>query len=300
MISVIIPTLNGARYIPTLVNVLRNQTVKNIEIVVIDSESQDGTANVAISLGCTVHSISRSCFDHGGARNFGVEKALGDILVFLTQDALPVSSEFLACLTAPLDGSLIAASYARQIPAPDAPPTEAFAKFYHYPPESSLRHISHIRRRTLKTFFFSNAASAIHRTCFERVGRFPAPVATNEDMLLCVRLLDSGYRIAYVAEAQVVHSHRFSLANLFRRYFRIGAVVRAHRDTLRSTSNSGDGFEFVRRQITHLRRIGRNELIPVAVTEAAVKALAYHCGKLSRYRCNFAVATHAVRAAFRN
>lgn len=288
MISVIIPTLDGARYLPTLVDVLRKQTVKDLEIVVIDSDSSDGTAAIGHALGCIVHRISRSQFDHGGARNFAAEKAVGEILVFLTQDALPVSADFLMRLTAPLDGRLTAASYARQIPAADAPAAEAFARLYNYPAESSLRRTSGIKRRTLKTFFFSNAASAIHRACFERVGRFPSPVLTNEDMLLCARLLDGGYQIAYVAEAQVIHSHQFSFRDLFRRYFRIGAVVWEYRDTLRCTGNSREGIDFVRHQIAYLHRMGHNELIPLAVIEAAVKALAYQCGRASRYRRNFA------------
>ena len=300
MISVIIPTLNGARHLPILVDSLRRQTIENTEIIIIDSESDDGTARVAASLGCVVHSIARRRFDHGGARNFGADKASGEILVFLTQDALPASSEFLSRLTAPIDGRLTAASYARQIPAAAATPIETFARSYNYPPQSSLRHISRVERRTLRTFFFSNAASAISRICFERVGRFPAPVQTNEDMLLCARLLDAGYQIAYVAEAEVVHSHQFSLAELFRRYFRIGLVVGEHYDTLRSVGNSGEGFTFVRRQISYLLRAGHYELIPSAVVEASVKALAFHFGHALHSRAALTMAAPAVRTAVRN
>jgi rhamnosyltransferase len=278
LISVIIPTLNGVSRIPNLIGSLARQTVKNIEVIVIDSESEDGTARVAAGLGCAVYTIARRRFDHGGARNLGVEKASGDTLVVLTQDVLPISPEFLERLTRPVDGRLTAASYARQIPADGATPTEAFARLYNYPAESSLRHISRVERRTLRTFFFSNAASAVSRVCFEKVGRFPAPVSTNEDMLLCARLLDAGYQIAYVAEAKVIHSHELSLRQLFRRYLRIGVVLGEHRETVRSERDSGEGLDFVRREVAHLRSIGRCELIPSAFGEAAVKALGYHCG----------------------
>ena len=279
MVSVIIPTLNGAGYLPDLVGSLRGQTVKGVEIIILDSESNDGTAGMAASLGCIVQRIARRRFDHGGARNVGAAMASGNVLVFLTQDALPVSRDFIARLIEPIDGRITAAAYARQVPAPDATPTEAFARLYNYPPESSSRHISHVHRRTLKTFFFSNAASAISRACFEKVGRFPSPVSTNEDMLLCARLMDAGYRIAYVAEAEVIHSHDFSLAEVFRRYFRIGTVAREHHATLRVERNAGEGLEFVRRQIAHLQSMGRSKLIPGAIVEAGVKALAFYCGQ---------------------
>lgn len=278
MISVIIPTLNASRCISVLLDSLFRQTVKDIEVIVIDSQSEDGTAEIAASLGCAVFSIERRRFDHGGARNLGAEKASGEVLVFLTQDAVPTSTDFLARLTGPVDGELTVASYARQIPAAGATPMETFTRLYNYPPESSFRHISRIHRRTLKAFFFSNVASAINRACFERVGRFPAPVLTNEDMLLCARLLDAGYQIAYVAEAQVIHSHAFSFLQTFQRYFRIGSVVREHRDTLRSDPNAGDGLDFVRRQIGYLGSVERYGFMPRAVAEAAIKALAYNCG----------------------
>jgi rhamnosyltransferase len=284
MISIIIPTLNGAHHLPDLVNSLGRQTMKDVEVIVVDSESDDGTAEIAASLGCIVQRIARGEFDHGGTRNLGVEMSSGEILVFLTQDALPLSEEFLARLIAPIDGRITAAAYARQIPAPEATPKEAFARLYNYPPESCMRHISHLEHRTLKTFFFSNAASAIRRDCFEKVGRFPSPVATNEDMLLCARLMDAGYQIAYVAEAEVIHSHEFSLTEVFRRYFRIGTVVGEHQATLRVEHHAAGGLEFVRRQIAHLYRIGHPELIPGAVVEAGVKALAFSCGHTWRSR----------------
>jgi rhamnosyltransferase len=299
MISIIIPTLNGACYLRALMNSLRRQTMKDVEVIVVDSESADGTADLAVSLGCIVQRIARVEFDHGGTRNFAVDMSSGDFLVFLTQDALPVSEKFLARLIAPIDGRVTAAAYARQIADPKATPTEVFARLYNYPPESSMRHISRVERRSLKAFFFSNTASAISRHCFEKVGRFPSPVATNEDMLLCARLMDTGYQIAYVAEAEVTHSHEFTPAELFRRYFRIGTVAREYQGMLRVERNAKEGLDFVRRQIAHLQRIGRPELIPGAVVEAGLKALAFYCGHVWRSRSRTADTQHPAASSAR-
>ena len=279
MISIIIPALNAANRIRQLVERLLAQSEKAIEMIVVDSASNDGTAEVAASLGCSVHQIARRRFDHGGNRNFGAHKASGDILVFLTQDALPVSPDFLERLTAPIREDRAAAAYARQIPAAGATPAETFARLYNYPPASSVRHASQLGRRTLRSYFFSNVASAVSRVAFESVGRFPAPVPSNEDMLLCARLLDAGHRVAYVAEAEVIHSHSLTLPETFRRYFRTGLAVREYRDTLGAVRGSGDGIDFVSRQIAYLWRLGRPYLIPRALTEAGVKALAYYCGQ---------------------
>jgi rhamnosyltransferase len=284
LISIIIPTLNAASCLPALVYQLRVQNTKEVEIIVVDSDSADGTASIAASLGCQVYAIPRREFDHGGTRNFAARMSSGEILVFLTQDVLPVGTEFLERLTAPIVSQLASASYARQIAGADAPPTEAFARSYNYPSKSSTRHIAEIRGRTLKTFFFSNAASAISREAFHQLGGFPAPVPTNEDMLFCAKLLDAGLWVSYVAEAEVIHSHDFSLIQTFQRYRRIGQVAREHQATLKTEGNSGDGLNFVRRQIRFLREIGRTELVPFAIVEAGVKALAFSCGRLSRSR----------------
>lgn len=284
MISIIIPTLNAGGRIRALVDHLRAQTMRPSEIIVVDSESNDASMSTALSLGCQVYSVRRNKFDHGGVRNFAARRSSGEILVYLTQDVLPVGADFLACLTAPIREGRAAASYARQIAGPDASPTEVFLRSYNYPRESSLRHISGVRQRTLKTFFFSNAASAIARSPFEEVGGFPTPVRTNEDMLLCAKLLDRGYGVAYAAEAEVIHSHNLTALQTFRRYFRIGAMAREQQAILRSAQNSSDGVDFVRRQIAFLWRIGRGDAIPGALLEAAIKAAGFACGRLAASR----------------
>jgi rhamnosyltransferase len=277
-ISVIIPTLNARNYLPPLVDILSRQGMTDMEVVVVDSDSDDGTAGLARSLGCSVVPISRLDFDHGGARNLAVAHAKGDILVFLTQDALPDSIDFVERLIRPLEDRSVAACYARQIAAPDATPTETFTRLHNYPPVSAVRHISGVSQRRFKDFFFSNAASAIRRDCYERVGRFPAPVPTNEDMLICAKLMDAGYWIAYVADARVMHSHNFSLSALFRRYFRMGRVVREHQSTLRIERGSDEGLRFLSDEIVFLCRTARPHWVVRAVAEMSAKALGYYCG----------------------
>jgi hypothetical protein len=51
-----------------------------------------------------------------------------------------------------------------------------------------------------------------------------------------------------------------------------------HRETFRSVRDPGEGFTFVKKQIAYLSHLGRYELVPSAVTEAAIKALGYYCG----------------------
>ncbi len=74
----------------------------------------------------------------------------------------------------------------------------------------------------IKTFFFSNVFSAIRRKEFEEIGGFPENVIMFEDMLFAAKLIERGYKIAYVPEAKVIHSHDYSLVQQFRRYYQAG------------------------------------------------------------------------------
>ena len=88
-VSVVIPTLNAECYIGTLLERLSSQTVKLSEIVVIDSESTDKTVEIAKSFDrVTVLNVERRNFNHGGTRDVAFQKTVGDIVLYLTQDAL--------------------------------------------------------------------------------------------------------------------------------------------------------------------------------------------------------------------
>jgi rhamnosyltransferase len=99
-------------------------------------------------------------------------------------------------------------------------------------------------------------------------------------MILRAKLLRAGYSIAYVAEAEVIHSHDFSVVDVFRRYFRMGWIVEEHRDILGSARKVGDGVDFALRQLVYLYRNGYAAAIPRAVAELAFKGVGYNCGRL--------------------
>ena len=87
-ISVIIPTFNAEAYLPALLEKLKSQTV-DFELIIIDSSSSDNTLAIAKLYTSNILTIATHDFDHGGTRTLSAKHATGDILVFLTQDALP-------------------------------------------------------------------------------------------------------------------------------------------------------------------------------------------------------------------
>lgn len=278
-ISIIIPTRLAVRYIRPLVQALWQQTLKPLEIIVIDSSSPDQTAAIAKEMGCRVEVIPQSDFNHGGTRNRAARLAKGEILVFMTQDALPVDESFLQKLIEPIEQGSAVAAYARQIPYPDANPPEAFGRQFNYPAQSHLQTLAQLPHKGFKTFFYSDVASAVRAEVFWAMGGYPDWVIVDEDVYLCAQLLRAGHSVAYSAEARVLHSHNYSLSQQFRRLFDVGVFVSQAGEVLAGAKTSGEGLRFVRHMTTHLAQKGAWGWILYSWLEAALKFLAYQMGR---------------------
>lgn len=273
----IIPTLN-----PKISDlVLLKESSKNI--LIIDSQSKN--AEEILKSGFKVKPISRHDFNHGGTRNLGARLATedgADILVFMTQDAIPADEAWLENLVAPIRSGEAAATFARQLPRPEASLLEQFSRHFNYPGVSRVRSEADISQLGVKAFFFSNVCSAVRADVFWELGGFPEDVIMNEDMTLAAKLLRAGYKVKYVAEAEVVHSHDYTLKQQFRRNFDVGAFFAEAGPELSGASVTGEGVRFVREQIAYVRRHGRADLIPLVIAEAAAKFSAFQLGKRHR------------------
>jgi len=276
--SIIIPTLNAASLLAPLISLLREQSQKPLEIIVIDSSSDDGTADLAQRMGCVVDVIPQEAFDHGGTRNWGAQLANGEVFVFLTQDVLPANLDFLQLLLAPIHGEIATAVTARQIPYPHASPLEVYDRMTNYPSKTHVRQWSDVETMGVMAYFFSNAASAIDRSTFETVGGFPVGLVVNEDMLFCARLLKAGYRVAYQADALIYHSHTYNFQELFQRYFDIGVFFTQARRELRGGSLGGRGLHFAIGQLGYLIRSGAWRWLPHSMLSSLIKAVAFQIG----------------------
>jgi len=277
-ISVIIPTLNAGDAIGKLFTTLLSQDVVPAEIIIIDSSSNDNTVAISERFDARTIVIPRRSFNHGETRNIAAMEAKGDILVFMTQDALPADNTLLKKLTAPLQRSDIAAAYGRHVPGPDATPPEVFARQFHYPDTGTVKGKEDIKEFGIMTFRLSNVCSAIKKDLFFKAGKFPENIRSNEDMLISAKFILDGYKVAYVPEAAVIHSHDHSLLKQFYRYYNIGSSLRIHNWVLKEVQAEGEGIKFLKGQIQFV--IGQNKYywIPYIVLESIVKYAGYRIG----------------------
>lgn len=280
-ISLVIPTLNAGTQIETLLSRLSTQDVRPFETILIDSSSDDATVEIAQRFNAKTIIIPRETFNHGGTRNLAAREAGGDVLVFMTQDALPFDNRFLGNLTAPLAEHDIAGAYGRHIPRHDASPPEIFARQFNYPESSVIKSMSDLSACGIKTFFFSNVCSAVKREIFFKVGMFPERVRANEDMLLAAKIILNGYRIAYAPHAMVIHSHTYSLFRLFTRYYNIGASLKSNNWVLKYARSEGEGLRFLEEEFRFLLNRQQYTWIPYIFLEALAKYAGYRIGLIA-------------------
>jgi rhamnosyltransferase len=280
-VSIIIPTLNAGIYLEKLLSMLKIQEVKPLEVIIIDSSSEDNTLDVAKGFGAKTVVIPRHAFNHGKTRNIAAAEANGEILVFMTQDALPVNEKLLSNLTAPLQMSYIAATFGKQVPRADASPLETYARHFNYPDKGLVKGLDDVKRYGIKTFFFSNVCSSIKKELFFKVGMFSEGIRANEDMVISAKLIVNGYKVAYVPEARVIHSHNYSLLKQFRRYFNIGSSLRKNRWILKYTRAEGEGMSLVKEQIGFVINQHKYLWIPYIFLESMTKYVGYRIGLIA-------------------
>ena len=285
MVSILIPTYNAGSSFGALLERLSRQQLRLFEVVVVDSSSTDDTVSVAKAHGLRTHVIPKREFDHGGTRTYMGKLAKGDVLVYLTQDALPLNEETVPALVSKLlEDERIGAAFGRQIPHRDATPFAQHLRAFNYPAVSHVRGVQDCDRYGMKTFFCSNSFAAYKRKTLERIGWFKPGLLMGEDMHVCAKMLLDGFRIAYVAEAVVYHSHNYSMRQDFKRYFDLGAFFSKEHWILDKygTANS-EGFRFVRSEISFLLNHGFLRYIPASLLRNAAKWCGFQLGHLYPY-----------------
>ena len=280
-ISVIIPTRNAEKDIERSLQMLQNQTVELDEIIVIDSQSDDKTESICRRMNKVVFiPVIQSEFDHGGTRDWAFRQSRGDFVLFLTQDAIPADEHYVEQLLSPFQDPEIAMVSGRQIAKKQASPIEKFVREYNYPPESNVRAHKDIPVLGIKTFFASNVCSAYRRSAYLAVGGFNSPIITNEDMLIAARLINSGYKIAYCAEAKVIHSHQLTLKQQFVRNYNIGVFMRKYKNDFRNISSSSEGMKMVKYVLSRLVKEKHIMQSVYFCVECVIKFIAYQLGSI--------------------
>jgi glycosyltransferase involved in cell wall biosynthesis len=213
-VSIIIRCCNEQEYIGRLLTGIFEQSVDNVEVIVVDSGSTDRTLSIASSFPVTIHEISAGDFSFGRALNIGCNAANGDCLVFASGHVYPTHRRWLEYLIAPFRDTKVALTYGKQRGNARNRYSEhqIFSKWY---PECSV----FVQRSP----FCNNANAAIRRSLWEQIP-YDENLTGLEDIDWAKRVIKEGYYISYVAEADVIHVHNEKYAGTYNRYYRESIV----------------------------------------------------------------------------
>lgn len=278
--DVVIPVYKPDTQFGELINRLQCQTMKIGKIFLMHTEDGvDLSPFVSRFHNIVEISVRYEEFDHGRTRDIAFKKSDADIVICMTQDALPKNRELVEELLCPLEEADVALSYARQVPREDSRITEKYIRTYNYPGESRIKSQKDLGKLGIKTYFCSNVCAAYKREVYLQLGGFEQNIPLNEDMLYAAECMKNGWKIAYAAGAKVIHSHNYTYMQQLRRNFDIAVSQAQHPDIFCGISSEKEGVRLVENVIGFLIRKRKIYYIPYFIGECAAKYLGFYLGK---------------------
>lgn len=304
-VDLIIPTYNPGKEFIEMVRKMDGQTIRPSKIVITNTEQKYFDRLVFATTFKTdyknmdIRHISKREFDHGKTRNDSVSRSDAEYFLMMTQDAMPVDDKLIENLYAAMkkDDS-IAVAYARQVARPDSNEAEKFTRNFNYPKQSAIHTVDDIETLGIKAYFCSNVCALYRRDIYDELGGFLNHAIFNEDMLYAAKAINSGYKIAYVAEAEVIHSHNYTNKEQYRRYFDNGVSHAKHPEVFGGLNTNGEGKLLVKKTAEHLRGTGRGlEIIPFYI-QSGYKYLGFRKGKKYRNLSKKAIAKRTLNPEY--
>lgn len=312
-IDVIIPVYKPGKELFELIDRLEKQTVPVNRIILMNTEEKYleqlvyGSAFFEHHERVEVHHLSKREFDHGGTRRKGVDRSEAEVFVMMTQDAMPADSYLLERLTAPLYGKRadarqeasekktavqVACAYARQLPNESCRELERYTRAFNYPDSSGIKTQADLPKLGIKTYFCSNVCAAYRRDIYEQLGGFVHRTIFNEDMIYAGTAVQAGYAVAYVAEAQVIHSHNYTNRQQFHRNFDLGVSQAQHPEIFAGVPSESEGKKMVMQTARHLCKQGKPQQLVTLFAQSVAKYAGYLLGK------HYAALPHSLVLAF--
>ncbi len=214
--SIIIRAYNEEKYIGRLLEGIQRQTLKDVEIILVDSGSTDSTVPIAESYGARVVRIPSAEFTFGRSLNYGIKEAKREFIVIASAHVYPVYPDWLETLLHPFQDERIALSYGKQR-GPE------FAKFS----EQQIFHqwYPDLSKPNQETAFCNNANAAIRKSLWEE-NNYDETLTGLEDLAWAKWAKEQGHSIAYVAEAEIIHVHNETPRGVYNRYRREAMALR--------------------------------------------------------------------------
>jgi rhamnosyltransferase len=214
--SIVIRAYNEEKHIGRLLEGIRHQTVKDVEVILVDSGSTDGTVSVAESFGARTVRIRPDEFTFGRSLNFGIKSTSRELIVIASAHVYPVYPDWLETLLRPFADEQIALTYGKQRGYEGSKYSEHQIFHQWYPDVSKPKQ---------ETAFCNNANAAIRKSLWEK-NPYDETLTGLEDLAWAKWATQQGHAIAYVAEAEIIHVHNETPHGVYNRYRREAMALR--------------------------------------------------------------------------
>lgn len=242
-VDIICPLYEAENYILNLNDSLLKQENVNInKIQYVLTKSKDNSEKILKENKLNYILIDKKEFSHSLTREKEAMKSNSDIIVFISQDIVIENTDYLCNLVNPIINGEADACYSRQLTKFDN--IEKYTRESNYPDKSMIKTKDDIEKLGLKTFFFSDASSAVNANVFKKLNGYDGKnLPINEDMYFAYKLIMNGYKIKYCADSVCYHSHNFKLKELYDRYKLTGKFFKenSYIDNF-GTNKSGGGL----------------------------------------------------------
>lgn len=280
-IDVIIPTYKPGKEFEKLIGRLQKQEYPIHKIIIINTRTdifpeELDRSNYKIEI---TH-IEPDQFDHGGTRNMGAGMSDADIVVYMTQDAIPVDEKLIGTFAKIFEENPdIGIAYGRQLPREECNIIERYTRRFNYPEKSLIKTKEDLPKLGIKTFFCSDVCAAYRRNYLLSAGGFENPTIFNEDMIFAGKRIYVGDKVAYVAEAKVIHSHNYTGRQQFHRNFDLAVSQAQHPEVFEGVPSEGEGIRMVKATAKYLVRNGYPWKVFMLVYQSGCKYIGYFLGK---------------------
>lgn len=289
VVDVIIPVYKPDKVLKRLLKLLGEQSHPIRQIIVMNTEQSywkkeeyDWIPNLE------VYHVTKEEFDHGDTRNQGAGYSKADIMVFMTDDAVPADGNLIDALVKALDqkgrgGEKVVMAYGRQLPNPDCGLAEQYTRSFNYPEQSRVKTGSDLKELGIKAFFASNVCCAYDRAAFMEAGGFTRRTIFNEDMIYAGNAVrHRGQAVAYESGAKVYHSHNYDCRTQFKRNFDLAVSQADHPEVFEGIRSESEGIRLVKKTCFWLIKERKPWLVPGVIVKSGFKYMGYLLGK--RYR----------------
>lgn len=285
IIDVIIPTYKPDKSFISLINKLQEQTIRPNKIILMNTEEKfireflEETQILNKYSNIEIHHVSEAEYDHGKTRDMGVQFSKAPYFLCMTQDAVPYDEFLMEELLKVLEKENVASVYGKQLARADSHILEDFTRKFNYPDESRIKSKADLEELGIKTYFCSNVCAAYKREIYDKLGGFIKKTIFNEDMIYAAAVIKAGYKIGYVAQAQVIHSHYYTGKQQFHRNFDLGVSQADHPEVFKDVPSEKEGGKLVSNTVKFLVKEKHLELLLPFVYQCGCKYIGYRLGK---------------------